>query len=94
MFDYISRGQSRGWAVVVADPHGDECPHRHLLRLVDLLPPSAPLLIVAHSYGAAMALGMIKASPAAQSRLKAIALTDGQYFPPRAHDTCMMSVKL
>ena len=78
MFDYIARAHSRKWSVVVADPHGDDCPHRHLMRLVDILPPTAPLLIVAHSYGAAMSLGMLKASYASiQGRLKAIALTDG-----------------
>jgi hypothetical protein len=33
MFDYISRGKSRGWSVIVADPHGEQAPHRHLQRL-------------------------------------------------------------
>ena len=91
MFDYIARGHAKGWAVLVADPHADECPHRHLVRLVDLLPAAGPLLIVGHSYGAAMSLGMLKASPGAQARLKAIALTDGAQPPcacARAH-VCM-----
>eukprot|EP00802_Teleaulax_amphioxeia_P015080 Tamp_15163.p1 GENE.Tamp_15163~~Tamp_15163.p1 ORF type:complete len:373 (-),score=59.99 Tamp_15163:445-1434(-) len=82
MFDYIARGHAKGWAVLVADPHADECPHRHLVRLVDLLPAAGPLLIVGHSYGAAMSLGMLKASPGAQARLKAIALTDGMRWSP------------
>ncbi len=38
MFDYIARGHCRGWAVIVADPHADDCPHRHLARLISLLP--------------------------------------------------------
>ena len=38
MFDYIARGHCRGWAVIVADPHADDCPHRHLARLMSLLP--------------------------------------------------------
>jgi hypothetical protein len=38
MFDYIARGHCRGWAVIVADPHADECPHRHIARLISLLP--------------------------------------------------------
>lgn len=33
MFDYITRGKSRGWSVIVADPHGEEAPHRHLQLL-------------------------------------------------------------
>jgi hypothetical protein len=77
MFDYIARGESRGWTVVVADPHGEDCPHRHLVRLFSLLPAENPLIIVAHSYGAPCSLGMLKAVPAAQKRLQAIALTDG-----------------
>lgn len=80
MFDYIARGHSRGWTVIVADPHGEECPHRHLQRLFELL-PHGPLLMVAHSYGAPCSLGMLKAVPAAQKRLKALALTDGTPLP-------------
>ena len=38
MFDYIARAKSRGFAVVVADPHADDCPHRHLHKLFELLP--------------------------------------------------------
>lgn len=87
MFDYIARGQARGWAVVVADPHGEECPHRHLQRLVTLLSAESPLLIVAHSYGAPCTMGMLKAVPAAQERLQALALTDGMKWTPAGWDS-------
>ena len=80
MFDYIARAHSRGWATIVADPHGEECPHRHLQRLFGLLPPQGHLLAVAHSYGAPCTLGFLKAMPDAQKRLKGLALTDGLLF--------------
>lgn len=77
MFDYVARAHSRGWATIVADPHGEDCPHRHLQRLFELLPPQGDLLAVAHSYGAPCTLGFLKAVPRAQKRLKGLALTDG-----------------
>jgi hypothetical protein len=77
MFDYIARAQARGWATIVADPHGEKCPHRHLQRLFGLLPAQGRLLAVAHSYGAPCTLGFLKAVPEAQKRIQALALTDG-----------------
>ena len=54
MFEYVSRAQSLGWSVVVADPHGDESPHAHMQRLwhAAIAPAAAAhVLCVAHSYG-------------------------------------------
>ena len=84
MFEYIAEAQSRGWAVVVADPHGDEeSSHRHMSRLWKALLAPQPLqrlLVVAHSYGAALTMGLLKAEPAAAARLAALALTDGMVW--------------
>ena len=85
MFDFILRAQSRGWAVVVANPHDDsKSPHRHLTELYHaLLAPRAaaqPLLVVAHSYGAALTMGLLKSAPEAAVQLAALALTDGMVW--------------
>lgn len=90
MFETISRAKERGWAVVVADPHGcgaNDSPHKHLLTLWKNI-PGAPLLVIGHSYGAAMAVGMLKAAEAefgAQAvaqKMRALALTDGMVWAP------------
>ena len=48
-------------AVVVADPHTDDGPHRHLIRLMEgPLAAKRRLLVVAHSYGAPCTLGMVR----------------------------------
>lgn len=83
MFDYIARARRRGWAVVVADPHGEECPQRHLVRLYSLLPTHAAsrVHIVGHSYGGSCSVGMIKSLPSYE-RIASIALTDGMGWGP------------
>lgn len=86
MFDYVARAKARGWAVVVADVHADDAPHRHLVRLWDAhLERSAfsRLLVVGHSYGGPCSIGLLKAAPAAAARLGALALTDGVAWGPR-----------
>lgn len=63
MYDYIAKAHERGWIVIVADPFGDDAsPHRHMLELSKQLlsEGQGPIMIVAHSYGAAMTLGMLK----------------------------------
>ena len=53
-------------AVVVADPHTDDGPHRHLIRLMEgPLAAKRRLLVVAHSYGAPCTLGMVRTNPPA-----------------------------
>lgn len=95
MFETIRLAQERGWAVVVADPHRcgpDSSPHTHLLKLYHLAagPSHGPVLIIGHSYGAAMAIGMLKAAEAelgAQAiarKVCALALTDGMVWTPAA----------
>ena len=89
MFETIGRAMRRGWAVVVADPHqANGAPHAHLLELYQrVLCPSIsrPLLILAHSYGAALSIGMLKAAEAARGaatlqHVTALALTDGMVW--------------
>jgi pimeloyl-ACP methyl ester carboxylesterase len=83
MFAYISRAQALGWSVVVAAPHGDDSPHRHLRSLCSSLleaSGSKTILAVAHSYGAALTMSLLKAEPAARRLFKGVALTDGQVW--------------
>ena len=83
MFDYISRARAKGWAVVVADPHTDAAPHLHLIRLMQgPLSSKKHLLVVAHSYGAACTLGMVKSTPGALQQIDALAFTDGMAWTP------------
>jgi len=86
MFRYIFECRRRGWAVVVLDPHAGACPHVHLCeawRAVDGMASSlARVLIVAHSYGAPLAVHLLKAEPLALARLAGLALTDGMAWTP------------
>jgi len=83
-FDYIERAHALGWAVVVADPHGASSPHTHLCDIWESVIPStcSSVAIVAHSYGAPLAVHLMKANPSALSRVSAIALTDGMAWTP------------
>jgi len=90
MLRTIQRAKAAGWAVVVADPHRDEAiaPHQHLVKLwMQALKPCAdrPLLVLAHSYGAALSIGMLKAAEASGAAIQhvlALALTDGMVGTP------------
>ena len=90
MFDYVLRAEALGWAVVVANPNaneaqgrpltGSESPHRHLETLWTCYLQGCKaerMLLVAHSYGAAVAVHLLKAQPVARERLQAMAFTDG-----------------
>lgn len=90
MFETIALAKSRGWAVIVADPHGcgpNDAPHKHLLALYNLV-ESRPILVIGHSYGAAMAIGMLKAAEAeagaesVSQKVLAMAFTDGMVWTP------------
>lgn len=89
MYETVARAKSRGWAVIVSDPHGcDGAPHKHLLELYKLAGPR-PTLIFGHSYGAAMSIGMLKAAEAdsggaeaVRHKVLAVALTDGMVWAP------------
>ena len=87
MFEYIFRAQDRGWSVVVSDPHLAASPHQHLQQLwCRLLRDSqmTRLLIVGHSYGGPVSMGLLKAEPDACERMGALVLTDGAPHAPRA----------
>ncbi|KAL1523899.1 hypothetical protein AB1Y20_018818 [Prymnesium parvum] len=80
MFDYARRASRRGWAVLVADPHAAASPHAHLVELWRaLVAPSActRVVVVGHSYGAALAVHLLKAEAEARRKVAALALTDG-----------------
>merc|ERR1711874_578730 len=86
MFDYVFRAQKLGWAVVVADPHGDCDWGEHLPTLwSELLQPLpfSQLLVVGHSAGASMSMDLLQRCPDAQQKLAALALTDGAFAPPQ-----------
>jgi len=91
MFDYIFRAQERGWSVLIADPHGSEASqHEHLQRLwQQVIQPSSAtrLLVVGHSYGGPVAMGLLKAAPSACERLGALATTDGMAWGLTGWDT-------
>ena len=91
MFEYIFRAQQRGWSVIVADPHGsDASPHAHVCKLWrSAIKPSkaTKLLLVGHSYGGPVAMGFLKAEPAACDRLGAIVTTDGMAWGARGWDS-------
>ena len=83
MYDYIARAHERGWIVIVADPFSDlDSPHRHMLELSNMmLMKGGPVMIVGHSYGAAMSIGMLKGNSASlQPYVTALALTDGMVW--------------
>ena len=80
MFEYCLRAKALGWAVLIADPHAAESPHMHLVQLwreVVLSSACSSVALVAHSYGAPLAVHLLKAEPSALSRVVACALTDG-----------------
>ena len=90
MFETIARAHSRGWAVIVADPHGcgpSGAPHKHLLDLYRLT-ANNPILILGHSNGASLSIGMLKVAEAADGaaavarKVHALALTDGMVWTP------------
>lgn len=89
MFEAVERAHTRGWKVVVADPHGDAvAPHRHMHALWAQLAvgPDRQLLVIAHSYGASLVIGMLKAAQVAGEDLttvRAVALTDGMVWTLR-----------
>ena len=95
MFEYIFRAQDRGWSVVVTDPHPDTSPHHHMQQLWSKLLRDSQmtrLLIVGHSYGGPVSMGLLKAEPGACERMGALVLTDGApHAPPQrpavAHPT-------
>jgi len=84
MFSYVRRAQGLGWSVLIADPHGgDGFPHAHLAQLwKSTIGPCAAsrVLIVAHSYGAAVAASLLKFDVAVRRRVAALAMTDGMVF--------------
>jgi len=84
MFDYIFRAKAAGWAVLVADVHGEPS-STHMRKLWEqvIAPmPSTQLLVVAHSAGAHFSMELFQSTPEARSRLTALALTDGAFGPP------------
>jgi hypothetical protein len=98
MFSYVRRAQGLGWSVLIADPHGgDACPHAHVAHLwkSTVMPSSAArVMIVAHSYGAPVAVSLLKADVSARRRITAIAMTDGMVFVPgegwsRSHEALL-----
>ena len=72
MFAYVDRFEQLGFDVVIADPNiseeraeavkGSECPHVHLRSLWNALARGrqAPVVIVAHSYGASAVTYLLK----------------------------------
>ena len=95
MFDYITRAEELGWAVLVANPNinefngvpvsGSESPHRHLQTLWSsyVSPAQAScVLVVAHSYGAPSMVHLLKVEPEARERISALVFADGGAFPP------------
>jgi len=88
MFDYILRAKAAGWAVLVADVHGEPS-STHMLKLWEqVIEPAAAtqLLVVAHSAGAHYSIELFQNVPAAGSRLTAMALTDGAFGPLQSQE--------
>jgi len=91
MFPYIFRAQELGWSVLIVDPHNSPASqHEHLLRLWrGVIQPSkaTKMLVVGHSYGGPVAMGMLKADPSACERLGALVTTDGMAWGISGWDT-------
>merc|ERR1712159_906096 len=95
MFDYIFRGQDRGWAVIVADPHSDSSPKTHLKKLWENVMAALPftqLLIVAHSAGAYLSMELPESNPEILERIAALVLTDGAFAPPTGEAAKILQV--